>query len=101
MRLAQLTACKGVVSKRVARIGLLVLSVAVVITPAAAAQAASSKFTVVAAENFWGSIAAQLASLEQQGFLTAASSAVTTHLEYSSGRLTLNDHPFPPTAPVN
>jgi uncharacterized protein YdgA (DUF945 family) len=46
-------------------------------------------------------IAAQLTSLEQQGFLTAASSAVTTHLEYSGGRLTLNGHPFPPAAPAN
>lgn len=46
-------------------------------------------------------IAAQLSSLEQQGFLTTASSAVTTHLEYSGGRLTLNGHPFPPAAAAN
>ena len=46
-------------------------------------------------------IAAQLGSLEQQGFLTTASSAITTHLEYSAGRLTLNGHPFPPAAAAN
>jgi hypothetical protein len=46
-------------------------------------------------------IAARLTSLEQQGFVTAAASAVTTHLEYSAGRLTLNGHPFPPAAPAN
>lgn len=44
---------------------------------------------------------AQLTSFEQQGYLTAGPSAVTTHLAYSAGRLTLNDHPFPPAAPVN
>lgn len=46
-------------------------------------------------------MAARLASLEQQGYLTAASTAVTTHLEYSGGRLALNGHPFPPAAPTN
>ncbi|MGA7540021.1 MAG: YdgA family protein [Steroidobacteraceae bacterium] len=46
-------------------------------------------------------IAAQLTSLEQQGFLAAGPSAVTTHLEFSAGKLTLNGHPFPPTAPAN
>lgn len=46
-------------------------------------------------------VAAQLTSFEQQGYLTAGPSAVTTHLEYSGGRLTLNGHPFPPAAPVN
>lgn len=44
---------------------------------------------------------AQLTSFEQQGYLTAGPSAVTTHLDYSAGRLTLNSHPFPPAAPVN
>lgn len=46
-------------------------------------------------------IAAQLTSLEQQGYLTAVSTAVTTHLDYSGGRLALNGHPFPPAAPTN
>jgi uncharacterized protein YdgA (DUF945 family) len=46
-------------------------------------------------------VAAQLTSLEQAGFLTAGPGAVTTHLEYSGGRLTLNSHPFPPAPPVN
>jgi uncharacterized protein YdgA (DUF945 family) len=46
-------------------------------------------------------IAARLTSLEQQGYVTAASSAVTTHLEYTGGRLTLNGHPFPPAPPAN
>jgi len=46
-------------------------------------------------------IAAQLTSFEQLGYLTAGSSAVTTHLEYSGGRLTLNGHAFPPAPPVN
>lgn len=46
-------------------------------------------------------IAARLTFLEQQGYLTAASSAVTTHLEYTGGRLTLNGHPFPPAPPAN
>lgn len=46
-------------------------------------------------------IGAQLASFEQQGYLTAGSTAVTTHLDYSGGRLTLNGHPFPPAAPLN
>ena len=46
-------------------------------------------------------IAAQLASLEQQGYLTTVSTALATHLEYSGGKLTLNGHPFPSAAPVN
>jgi uncharacterized protein YdgA (DUF945 family) len=46
-------------------------------------------------------VAAQLSSLEQQGYLTAGATAVTTHLEFSGGSLTLNGHPFPPTAPAN
>ncbi|MDE2049912.1 MAG: YdgA family protein [Gammaproteobacteria bacterium] len=46
-------------------------------------------------------IGAQLTSLEQQGYLSAGSAAVTTHLGYSGGRLTLNGHPFPPAPPVN
>lgn len=45
--------------------------------------------------------AARLTSLEQQGYVTAASGTVATHLEYSAGRLTLNGHPFPPAAPAN
>lgn len=45
--------------------------------------------------------AARLNSFEQQGYLTAGPAAVTTHLELSGGRLTLNGHPFPPAAPVN
>lgn len=46
-------------------------------------------------------IATQLGSFEQQGFLHAGASAVTTHLEYSGGSLTLNGLSFPPAAPVN
>jgi uncharacterized protein YdgA (DUF945 family) len=46
-------------------------------------------------------VAAQLNSLEQQGYLINASSALTTHIDYSAGRLTLNGHPFPPAAPPN
>lgn len=46
-------------------------------------------------------IAAQLTTFEQQGYLTAGPAAVTTHLELSSGRITLNGHPFPPAPPVN
>lgn len=46
-------------------------------------------------------IAAQLTSFEQQGYLTAGATAVTTHLELSGGMITLNGHPFPPAAPVN
>lgn len=46
-------------------------------------------------------IAARLNSFEQQGYLTAGPAAVTTHLELSGGRLTLNGHPFPPATPVN
>jgi uncharacterized protein YdgA (DUF945 family) len=45
--------------------------------------------------------AGQLTSLEQQGYLTTASGALATHLEYSGGRLALNGHPFPPAAPTN
>ncbi|MGH8297729.1 MAG: YdgA family protein [Steroidobacteraceae bacterium] len=45
-------------------------------------------------------IAAQLASFEQMGYLTAGPGAVTTHVGYAGGQLTLNGHPFPPTAPV-
>ena len=46
-------------------------------------------------------VAAQLTSFEQQGYLTAGPAAVSTHLEFSAGRVTLNGHPFPPAAPVN
>jgi uncharacterized protein YdgA (DUF945 family) len=46
-------------------------------------------------------IAAQLSSLEQQGYLTAGAAAVTTHLELSNGMITLNGHPFPPAPPAN
>ncbi|MGB6488972.1 MAG: YdgA family protein [Steroidobacteraceae bacterium] len=46
-------------------------------------------------------IAAQLTSFEQQGYLTAGATAVTTHLELSGGMIALNGHPFPPAAPVN
>jgi uncharacterized protein YdgA (DUF945 family) len=46
-------------------------------------------------------VATQLTSFEQQGYLTAGPAAVTTHLEFSSGRMTLNGHPFPPAPPVN
>lgn len=46
-------------------------------------------------------IAAQLTLFEQQGYLTAGATAVTTHLELSGGMITLNGHPFPPAAPVN
>jgi uncharacterized protein YdgA (DUF945 family) len=44
-------------------------------------------------------VSAQLTSFEQQGYLTAGPAAVTTHLEFSGGKLTLNGHPFPPAAP--
>ena len=46
-------------------------------------------------------IAARLSALEQQGYLTAASSAVTTHVQFSGGTLSLNGHVFPPAPPVN
>ncbi|HEX4266846.1 MAG TPA: YdgA family protein, partial [Steroidobacteraceae bacterium] len=46
-------------------------------------------------------VAAQLTSFEQQGYLTAGPTAVTTHLELSGGSITLNGHPFPPAPPVN
>ncbi len=45
-------------------------------------------------------LAAQLASFERQGYLTAGSGAVTTHLTYQAGRLSLNGHPFPPAPPT-
>jgi uncharacterized protein YdgA (DUF945 family) len=45
-------------------------------------------------------IAAQLSSFEQQGYLAAGPSTVTTHLEFSGGKLTLNGRPFPPAAPA-
>lgn len=45
--------------------------------------------------------ATQLTSFEQQGYLTAGASAVTTHIDYSGGRLTLNGHAFPPAAPTD
>lgn len=47
------------------------------------------------------SIAARLSALEQQGYLTAASSAVTTRVQFSRGALSLNGHVFPPAPPVN
>jgi uncharacterized protein YdgA (DUF945 family) len=46
-------------------------------------------------------IASQLALFERQGYLTAGPGTVTTHLDFSGGRLTLNGHPFPPAAPAN
>lgn len=46
-------------------------------------------------------IAAQLASFERQGYLAAGADNLTTHLEFSGGRLTLNGHAFPPAAPAN
>jgi uncharacterized protein YdgA (DUF945 family) len=46
-------------------------------------------------------VAAQLTSFEQQGYLTAGPASVTAHFEFSSGRMTLNGHPFPPAPPVN
>ena len=45
--------------------------------------------------------AAQISSFEQQGYLTAGTGAVTTHVDFSGGKLTLNGHPFPPAAPAN
>ncbi len=47
--------------KRLQLVSVLVLATAVVAVPAAVAHGSSSKFQVVAAENFWGSIASQLA----------------------------------------
>jgi uncharacterized protein YdgA (DUF945 family) len=44
-------------------------------------------------------ISAQLTSFEQQGYLTAGPAAVTTHVDFSGGKLTLNGHPFPPAPP--
>ena len=46
-------------------------------------------------------IAAQLASFERQGYLAAGADNLTTHLEFSGGRLTLDGHAFPPAAPAN
>jgi uncharacterized protein YdgA (DUF945 family) len=46
-------------------------------------------------------VAARLASFEQQGYLAAGPTAVTTHLEYSGGTITLNGHRFPPAPRVN
>lgn len=46
-------------------------------------------------------VTAQLRALELKGYLTAGASNVTTHLEYSGGRLTLNGRAFPPAAPTN
>lgn len=46
-------------------------------------------------------VTAQLTALEQQGYLTAGSSAVTTHVDFSGGRLSLNGHPFPPGPAAN
>lgn len=43
----------------------------------------------------------QVSAFEQQGYLTAGSAAVTTHVAYGAGKLTLNGHPFPPTPPAN
>ena len=45
--------------------------------------------------------AAQLTSFEQQGYVTATSGALTTHVAYGGGRLTLNGHPFPPVPPAS
>lgn len=42
----------------------------------------------------------QLTTFEQQGYLTAGTSAVTTHVAYAAGKLTLNGHPFPPAPPA-
>lgn len=46
-------------------------------------------------------VAIQLTSFEQQGYLTAGPAAVSTHVEFSNGRMTLNGRPFPPAPPVN
>ena len=49
-------------SKRLCRAGQIVLCLAVVLIPTAGARGvAAPRFDVVAAENFWGSIASQLA----------------------------------------
>lgn len=45
-------------------------------------------------------LGSQLTAFEQQGYLTAGSGAVTTHLVYAAGKLTLNGHPFPPAPPA-
>lgn len=44
-------------------------------------------------------ISDRLTVFEQQGYLTAGPTAVTTHVDFSGGKLTLNGHPFPPAAP--
>jgi uncharacterized protein YdgA (DUF945 family) len=46
-------------------------------------------------------VAAQITAFEQQGYLTAGPAAVTTHVEYSGGKLTLNGHPFPAGPPAH
>ncbi len=46
-------------------------------------------------------LAARLTAFEQQGYLTAGPTAVTTHVIYDAGRLTLNGHPFPPAPSAN
>lgn len=43
----------------------------------------------------------RIAALERAGYLSIGANAVTTHLHYAAGRLTLNDKPFPAAAPVN
>jgi uncharacterized protein YdgA (DUF945 family) len=43
-------------------------------------------------------LAARLTDFERQGYLSAGSGAVMTHLVYDAGTLTLNGHPFPPAA---
>jgi uncharacterized protein YdgA (DUF945 family) len=57
------------------------------------------KFLAMAGSN--PKIAAQLTSFEQQGYLIAGPAAVTTHLEFSGGTITLNGHPFPPMPQAN
>jgi uncharacterized protein YdgA (DUF945 family) len=46
-------------------------------------------------------IAVELGIFERQGYLTTGAGNVTTHLEFSGGRLTLNGLVFPPAAPMN
>lgn len=55
----------------------------------------------VAARGTASRSAARVAALEQAGYLRVGGNAVTTHLRYVGGRLTLNDKPFPAHAPVN
>jgi uncharacterized protein YdgA (DUF945 family) len=45
-------------------------------------------------------LAARLTAFEQQGYLSTGSGAVSTHLVYDAGTVTLNGHPFPPAAPA-